>query len=352
MEQEKKGTAKRMYWKTAAYAVAILVVFVFIASLVAAYTLSRSNAYVDRFVSHLPYPVAFVGYGDAISFRTLSENMASIKRFYESQDFSQVGLRVDFSTEEGQRRFKIREKEVLNKMIEDEAIMKLARDRDISVSDDTVKEGLRRKLDEYGSGTEVRENLDKLYGWTLADFENKVVRPSLYQEKLVERFVEETDLSSDAKERVEAARKMLQDGASFAEAAKQHSEGQTASDGGDLGWFTLSDLAPELRTPVSSQKVGVPSDMIESALGFHIVLVEEKKKEAGKDLYRLRQIFAKKTTFADWLTAQMKDIPVFVLAPEYVWNADEARVEFKDQKLRDFEKELLEKSDGDALFFF
>ncbi len=352
MEQGKKGIAKRTRLKTVAYAAAALVIFAFITSLVVAYALPRSNAYTGRFVSYLPYPAAIIGYGDAISFRTLAENMASIKRFYESQDFSQVGLRVDFSTEEGQRRFKIREKEVFNKMIEDEAVMRLARARDISVSDDTVREGLRRKLDEYGSGSEVRQNLDKLYGWTLADFEDKVVRPSLYQEKLVERFAEEADLSSDAREKVEAARKMLQEGASFADAAKQHSEGQTASEGGDLGWFTLSDLAPELRVTVSSQKVGVPSDIIESALGFHVVLVEEKKKESGKDLYRLRQIFAKKTTFADWLTAQMKDVPVLVLSPEYIWNADTAQAEFRDSELRDFEKELLEKSDGDALFFF
>jgi hypothetical protein len=351
MEQEKKGITKRMHLKTAAYVVGMLVAIAFVASLIVAYVVPRSSAFVERMVSHLPYPAVFIG-GDAFSFRTLADNMASIKRFYESQDFSQVGLRVDFSTEEGQKRFKVREKEVLNKMIEDEAVMRLARDRDISVSDDTVKEGLRRKMEEYGSGSGVRQNLEKLYGWTLSDFEEKVVRPSLYEEKLRERFAEEADISGRAKERIEAAQKMLRDGTDFADVAKQYSEGLTAADGGDLGWFTLSDLAPELRTPVSAQKIGVASDVIESALGFHIVRIEEKKKDGGKDLYRLRQIFTKKQMFADWLTAQMKEMSIFVLSPEYVWNADEARAEFKDQELRDFERELLKKSDGDALFFF
>ena len=350
MEQEKSG--KRMYLKTAAAAFGVVVMLAFAASLIVAYAVPRSSAFVARIVDRLPYPVAFVGYGDAFTFRTLADNMASIKRFYESQDFSQVGLRVDFSTDEGQKRFKVREKEVLNKMIEDEAVIRLARDRDIVVSDDSVKEGLRRKLDEYGSGSEVRQNLDKLYGWTLADFEDKVVRPSLYSEKLEESFVKETDTALRAKERIEAAQKALQGGAAFVETAKEYSEGRTAADGGDLGWFTLSDLAPELRTPVSAQKTAVAGDVIESGLGFHIVLVEEKKKESGKDLYRLRQIFTRKEMFADWLTARMKELPIFVLSPEYAWNADLARVEFKSQELRDFEKELLDKSDGDALFFF
>jgi hypothetical protein len=346
------GISRRMYLRTALYAVGIVAVLVFVASLVTVYALPRSNAFIGRTADHMPYPIAFVGYRDGITFRTLANNMASIRRFYESQDFSQVGLRVDFSTEDGQKRFKVREKEVLNKMIEDEAVIRLARDRDISVSDDTVKEGLRRKMDEYGSGVEVRQNLDKLYGWTMADFEEKVVRPSLYEEKLKERFVEEVDISSKAEKRIELAQKSLQGGADFAETAKQYSEGQTAVDGGELGWFTLSDLAPELRAPVSAQKVGVPGDVTESSLGFHIVLLEEKKKDSGKDLYRLRQIFTKKETFADWLTAQMKTLSITVFSPEYVWNAEEARAEFKSEDMRNFEKDLLNKSDGDALFFF
>jgi parvulin-like peptidyl-prolyl isomerase len=300
----------------------------------------------------MPYPAVVIGYRDGFSFRTLAENMASIKRFYESQDFSQVGLRVDFSTKEGAERFKVREKEVFNKMIEDEAIMRLARDRGITVSDEMVKAGLQRKLEEYSSSLEVKQNLDKLYGWTIADFESKVVRPSLYSEKLNESFLQETDIASRAASKIEEAQKALQKGTSFADVAQQYSEGQTATDGGNLGWFTLSDLAPELRVPVAAQKIGVPGDVVESTLGFHIVMVEEKKKDAGKDLYRLRQIFTKKETFADWLTAQMKNLPILILSPEYVWNVDEARAEFKSQELRDLEKNIFDKTSGDALFFF
>lgn len=344
--------SKRIRLSTVAYAASAVILLFFAASLVMAYALPRSGAIVKRFADASPYPIAVIGYRDGFSFRTLAENMASIRRFYEAQDFSQVGLRVDFSTDEGEKRLKVREKEVLNKMLEDEAIRRLARERGIIVGQEAADQEVSRKLAENGSADKVKEDLDRLYGWTLDDFERKVVVPSLYEEKLRASFEKEADTASRAEGVIRAAQEALRKGKSFDETAKRYSEGQTGKDGGDLGWFALDDLAPELRAPVMSQKAGVPGEIVGSELGFHIVLVEETKKEEGKQLYRLKQIFARKVTFADWLSERMKNLSVFVLSPEYRWNADEARAEFKDQEMKNFEKELYEKSSGDAMFFF
>jgi cellobiose-specific phosphotransferase system component IIB len=119
-----------------------------------------------------------------------------------------------------------------------------------------------------------------------------------------------------------------------------------------LGWFALEDLAKELRDPIAAQKVGVPGDVIESEIGFHIVLVEAVKKENEKQLYQLSQIFTRKITFADWLSEQIAKMSIIVLSPEYQYNKETARVEFKDKDMRDFEKNLFEKADGDAAFLF
>ncbi|MDP3957686.1 MAG: peptidylprolyl isomerase [bacterium] len=352
MTNKVQNFLKKVRVSTLVYGALIVLVLVFAASLIAVYGVSHPNAFVDRLKSALPYPVAIVSYQSGITYRVLSQNMASVKRFYEAQDFGKIGLRVDFSTAEGQQRFKVREKEVLNKMIEDEAIKRLAKERGIWVSQDEAAQGVARKLEEYGSGEEVKKDLERLYGWTLADFEKKVVMPSLYQEKLQASFVKEVDVASKALEKIRLAQDALRAGQSFADAAKQFSEGRTAEDGGDLGWFVPEDLAPELRQSVTLQKVGVPGDVVESGLGFHILLVEEIKKEDSRQLYRLRQIFTRKTTFADFLSERMRGLSVLVLSPEYVWNVAEARVEFRKQELRNFEKNLFEKSDGDAAFFF
>ncbi len=343
---------KRIHFSTIAYATLAIGVLLFAASLIMTYAMPRSSDVVRGFVERSPYPMAIIGYSDVISFRTLAENMRSIKQFYESQDFSKVGMRIDFSTDEGQKRFQVREKEVINKMIEDQSIIQLARERDIVITPRAVREGLQRKLEEYGTGDEVKKNLSDLYGWTLGDFERKVVLPSLYEEKLRANFEKEVDVTSQARGKIDAAQVALRQGKDFSEIAKQYSEGQTAKDGGNLGWFTLEDLALELRTSVALQKVGVPGGVIESSLGFHIVLVEEVKKESNREMYRLKQIFTKKIAFADWLSEKMKSLSIVVLSPEYQWNSDEARVEFKSQQMRDFEKNLFNNTSGDAMFFF
>lgn len=352
MSYKAKELLKRVRVSMFVYGILIVLVLAFAASLVAVYTVSKPNALVDRLKDMMPYPVAIIGYSDGVSYRALAQNMASVKRFYEIQDFGKIGLRVDFSTTDGQLRFKVREKEVLNKMIEDEVVVRLSKERGIVVSPDEASQGISRKLEEYGNGEEVKDNLGRLYGWTLADFENKVVIPSLYQQKLEKSFLNEVDVSSLAKEKIGSAQAALRAGKSFDDVVKQYSEGRTAQDGGELGWFLLEDLASELRQPVSLQKIGVPGDVVESGLGFHIILVEEIKKEDSKQLYRLRQIFTRKTTFADFLSEKIRGLSVLIFSPDYQWNAGEARVEFRKQELRDFEKNLYEKADGDAAFLF
>jgi len=309
---------------------------------------SRLEAWRDK----TPLPLLLIGYQGVVSFRELTENMNSVKRFYENQDFSKVGLRVDFSTDDGQKRLKVREKEVLNKMLEDEAIRIIAENRGISVSKEIAHQGVARKLEEYGSATRVKEDLERLYGWEIKDFEEKIVLPSLYEEKLVASFEKEVNPGRMAQEKIERASEALRQGDSFADVIREYSDGQTAETGGELGWFALLDLAPELRAPVSAQKVGTPGNVIESSLGFHIVEIQEVKTEKTGTLYRLKQVFARKETFASWLSKEMSTLSIFVLAPEYRLNKDDARIEFVDEKWRLFEEEFFKKATGDPTFMF
>ncbi len=343
---------RKIRWSTFLYGLLGVLVVIMVIALSVTYFAPRKNAVVQSFVNQMPFPVVLVGYRENLSFHELSENTQSIKRFYENQDFSSLGIRIDFSTDEGKKRLQVRQKEILNKMLEDAAIMKLARDRDIFVSTEMARQGVARKLEEYGSKEEVRSDLERLYGWTMADFETKVVLPGLYEEKLNESFQKEVDPVSTAKTKIEKAAELLRSGQSFDEVVKQHSEGQTAEKGGDLGWFALPDLAPELRSPVALQKVGLPGSVIESSLGFHVVLVEEVKKEKDIQLYHIRQIFARKNTFADWLSNQMKGMSILVLDPLYYFDEETARIEFRKAEWKQYEQELYKRSSEDASFFF
>ncbi len=343
---------QKFRWSTVLYGVLTLLFLLLAASLVVAYFIPQLPPRIEKIISRSPYPVAVIGYREVITFRELTANMDSVRRFYENQDFSQVGLRVDFTTEDGQKRLKVREKEVLNKMIEDEAIMILAKKRGIFVSPESARQGVARKLEEYGNSREVTDSLKRLYGWTLADFEQKIVLPSLYEEKLYESFTKEVDVATEAKEKIEQAASALRDGQSFDDVVIQYSDGQTKEKGGDLGWFALEDLAPELRSAVATQKVGVSGNVTESSLGFHIIYIKELREEKGGRLYRISQVFARKNTFGDWLSQEMRGLSIVPLDPLYRFDRDTARVEFRDEMWQNYEEELIKKSPGDASFFF
>ena len=335
------------------YSVLTLLVVLFALSLIWVYAWPNMlGSKMETLRERMPYPMVVIFPNQVITFREYHENTTAMQRFYENQDFSKLGLRVDFSTEEGQKRLLVRKKEVLNKMVEDSALRVIAKEEGIIVTKDVARDGVKRTLEEYGTSTRVQEDLDRLYGFTLAQFEEKVVVPKLYQEKVGAFFEEKNKPSARAKERIELAKKELDQGNVFSEVAKEFSEGQTKGDGGSLGWFQLSDLAPELRSVVPSQTIGLPGSIVETEFGYHIVLLEEVKKEEGRTLYRLSQIFTRKDLFADWLTKKMQNMRVYILSPDYRFDQGEAAVKFKDATMQRFETELYSKPGGDPLFLF
>ncbi len=324
----------------------VLIAFLFVAYY------RYADSWLGRMVgARLPFPVVVVGENIAVNSRELTTNMASIKRFYESQDFSQIGIRVDFSTADGKKRLKLRERDLLNKMLEDVVIKQLATERGIVISGAQAREDVDKRLKEYGSADKVELNIARLYGWTMRDFEEKVVLPSLYEEALAKKY-EEGVTNDTTKETIEAAQKELKRTSDFKAVVEKYSDGRTKADGGDLGWFTLEELAPELRSPVDVAKINVPTDIIESALGYHILLVEEIKTEDGKRLYHLRQIFVRKDNFPDWLIEQIRQRSVKVLLSEYQFDRATGRIDFRSQEMKDFEKKILENPDSDPLFFY
>ncbi len=332
-------------WPKIALAVFILIITLAIGVLILIYKLPE-NAFSRMFATRFPFPVVLIGQGVAVTTEGLAANREALRHFYESQDFAELGMRVDFSTDDGKKRLKIREKDLINKMLEDKAVELLARERGITVTSDQVASETTVKMKELGTTDKVEETLARLYGWTIADFQEQIVRPAMYEGELFKAYTSEVD-QAKAKEAIQVAEKALRSKESFPDVARKYSEGETRANGGDLGWFRLEDLAPELRSPVDNAKLGVPTGIVESPLGYHILLVEDTKLENEVRQYHIRQIFMRKLSFADWLTEQMKQLPISVISDEYEWRRDEARIEFRSEEMRAFEKKLRESSEAD-----
>jgi parvulin-like peptidyl-prolyl isomerase len=352
MKEQKK--TKSISVKTLLLSGAFILVVVLIGLATFAYFLPQ-NALAMRIRETLPYPALVINGTHPILFREVDGNVASIRRFYESQssDLSKEGLRVDFSTPDGHKRLMLREKELLNKMIEDKAIEILAKQRNITITQNSVTKSVDQKISTLGNNKEsVAQQLARLYGWTIPDFEQKVVLPQMYKDALVRVYAQGLDTSSQAKQKITAAENDLKQGTSFENVAKKYSEGQSAQNGGELGFIPVSNLAPEIKQAIQNQKINQVSNVVESSLGFHLVAVEERKQEQGQDTVRLKQIFAKKLTFSDWLTSQMKQMNIIVFFKGYMWDKDTARIEFNQPEMKLFEENAAQSSQGDASLFF
>jgi peptidyl-prolyl cis-trans isomerase SurA len=70
----------------------------------------------------------------------------------------------------------------------------------------------------------------------------------------------------------------LHKGASFEDVAKKNSDGPTASQGGDLGYFKRGTLAKELEDTTFAMKPGDVSDAIRTKQGFVILKVSEHQQ--------------------------------------------------------------------------
>lgn len=74
-----------------------------------------------------------------------------------------------------------------------------------------------------------------------------------------------------AREKAERVYSLLGNGSDFAGVASQFSDGQTAADGGDLGWRLSSELPTFFTSAVEALKVGEYTPILENEGGFHIL---------------------------------------------------------------------------------
>lgn len=328
------------------------VIFAFLLFLfLGVYKFNWNNRFFAAVEKIIPFPAVHIRGAGSVNIGEIKEDNAAVRKFYESQDFDQIGMRVDFSTEQGRKRLLVKEREIINKLIENKVIENLARKRGIVLADSVVSAELENNISQFGNKENLMSDLARLYGWTLADFEQKVVKPEMYSEKLAEIYANNLDTSPQQSKIKSLYDRVTTKKEDFAKVAGVASDGQSAKSGGDLGWSTKDQLIQEVSDKAYAMKTGEISQAIESPLGFHILKLEEKKTDNGEELVHLRQIFVKKTTFGDWLKEQMKNYSVSVFLKDYEWNSEAAQVEFRDPAMKTFEQNLPANSEGDPSVF-
>lgn len=312
---------------------------------------ASENKLIRKTAGIFSYPAASVGFS-FVSFDGAEGNLESVRTFYESQDFSTFGLRVDFSTPDGKKRLEIKRKEILNKMIEDLIIKKEAEKRGIEITADIIDQEVDRKLKEYGTGDYLRENLKKLYGWDLEDFKKNIVKPDLYREELAKNIIENDSTYVESGEKIKKALEELENGVAFSEVAIKYSDGESAKKGGELGWFSADQMLPEVAVKVFNLEKNEQSEIIQSSIGYHIVKVEDKKQENETDMLKISQIFVPTKSFPVWLLEAGKLHTIFIFSHNLVWNNESGQIEFKNEEMKNYEENLLKNPTNDPSLMF
>jgi len=101
---------------------------------------------------------------------------------------------------------------------------------------------------------------------------------------------------------------LLRKGAAFADVARKYSLSPDAEQGGDLGFFARGEMPEEFDKTVFTLPVGRISDLIKSEYGFHVFMVEEKRKahrltldEASDEIRRMLLSEKEKNAYQLWL---------------------------------------------------
>jgi peptidyl-prolyl cis-trans isomerase SurA len=210
------------------------------------------------------------------------------------------------------------DKQVLERLIVERAVLQYAKETGIRVDDTTVERTILRVAEENKLSPEEFRKVLEREGIPYANYREDIRRQIIIQrvrEREVDSKVTVSDAEVDnylatiasqaggedeyqlshiyitvpeqastqavesARSRAEAALAELKSGKDFREVAAAYSNAPDASSGGDLGWRTRARLPSVFADVVRGMKKGEVSGILRSAGGFHIVkLVDERSR--------------------------------------------------------------------------
>lgn len=243
-------------------------------------------------------------------------------------------LKQEFRGEALQEKMIMAREEHVKKLIEGKLLLLEARQQKIEIPDAMVKENAEKEIEQLKSKFPSEEAFRKqlaiehLNEYELLRQREKLVRENLMRQKLLQQKLQEfktgaeisdetlkeyyeknkekfhspgrarikqiyverpsTNLSNDdfmvkdnqAQAKISEARRLLQQGRTFAAVASQYSEHKLSAErGGDIGWIEAGDLGfPELEKAIFKQlALGALSDVVDTARGYFLIKVMDRQ---------------------------------------------------------------------------
>lgn len=239
-------------------------------------------------------------------------------------------------------------KEILNQLIEDKLIYQEAVELGLEITEGEIADQLASVKEQFGDEEKFNEFLST-QGLSVSKLEERlkqqvairkmhhyhvrsrvIVTPKEienYYNENIKLFTAEESIKvrtitirknekgrsdEEAKAITEEILRKNYTGEKFEDLAKEYSEDTKAESGGDLGYVARGDLIPEIEKVIFSLKSGEMSPVIETEMGFHLFMVEEKQAKRTKTFNEVREkikdmLYHKQTVerFKEWM-AELK----------------------------------------------
>ncbi len=234
------------------------------------------------------------------------------QRAYEKEQEKLRGiLAQQYSGAELEAQFKEQSKNLLRDLIDQSLMVQKAKDDDINVETDVVKQlDDIRKKNNFATLEDLETEVTKI-GANYEDFKDQIRRNLLMQEVISREVGSRIQVSRDdarkyfeahkkdfespgmvrlgqilittekrkpeeAEKRANDALAELKAGQRFSEIAKKYSDGPSAEQGGDVGFLKEGTLAPEVAAVVSKLDLNEFSNPIQTKYGYIILKVLER----------------------------------------------------------------------------
>ncbi|MBN1218286.1 MAG: peptidylprolyl isomerase [Anaerolineae bacterium] len=219
---------------------------------------------------------------------------------------------IDLTSEEGQTVLAQVRRQVLDSLIDQLVIERAASQRGLTVSNETLEAKTQESI-EQGQGQTQFEEWLAFNNLTMEEFK-ETLRSQLIANQMFEHITGNVPDTADQVQlrhilvadeaTARAIIEQLKTGEDFAALAQAHSLDESSrANGGSLGWFPqgLGLVPPEVEAIAFSIQPGEVSGPIKSALGFHIIQLENR--ETARPLGDMHQAL-KQQIFINWLKEQ------------------------------------------------
>ncbi len=258
--------------------IVVLILAPFVYTSIVLYGQKDRNAFTDSMTQWFPFPAAIVN-GQWLRYSEMQTSVTDAidvtKRFMNDAALADSLGPIPEASEIAETEY--------DRLIDVAVLEQAAADYEIEATDQEVDDLYTQQILSQVGGDEaqVTQTLEELYGWTVVEFKEKVVRELVLRQELQEKLLADSDAEYTAAglQKIKDVQTQVQaDPTQFADLAKQYSEDGSAANGGDLDWFGRGVMVPEFEEAVFAlTEPNQVSDIVQTQFGYHLIQLVERK---------------------------------------------------------------------------